>query len=365
MNEQPPPHLHKDTGSSAGVPAAEDRRGLALLFPGQGSQHIGMGKRIAEVSEAARQIFAQADEVLGFRVSRLCFEGSEEELKDTVNTQPAVLTTSLAYLAYLGERVQEMGRRLRPSFLAGHSLGQFTAAVASDSLDFSDGLRLVRERGRIMAEWARNRPGGLATILGLSDVDVRQVCHDVSPEGEVAVAVVNAPGQTVISGDVDPLQRAMELARERGGRVLRLPISVPGHTPLMRDAAQELSRFISTLPFREPKTPVVSNISAKLLTTAEEVRQELSDQICAAVEWGRCVLAMANEGVDAFVEVGPGQALSKMMRNMQHESRMFSAEHASPDQLESLAATVPYGVPLSTAEPERSMHRPNEVEITT
>ncbi len=330
-----PRHLSRQS------PEDEPRRGLALLFPGQGSQHAGMGKRIAEVSQAARQIFAQADEVVGFRISRICFEGSEEELADTVNTQPAIFTTSLAYLAYLRERLQETGRRLRPSFIAGHSLGQFSAAVAANTLDFSDGLRLVLERGRIMADWARTRPGGLATVLGLSDRAVRQVCREASPEGKVGVAVVNGPGQTVISGEAGALQRAMALARERGGRVLRLPISVPGHTPLMRDAARELSCFIQSLPFREPNPPLVSNISARLLTTAEEVREELSNQICAAVQWARCVLAMVNEGAGLFVEVGPGQALSKLVRRITGEAQVLGAEDASAADLLSLAATVP------------------------
>ncbi len=317
------------------------RRGLALLFPGQGSQHAGMGQRIAEASQAARQVFAQADEVLGFPISRVCFEGSHEELADTVNTQPAILTTSLAYLAYLRERLQETGRRLRPSFVAGHSLGQFSAAVGANALDFSDGLRLVLERGRIMAEWARTRPGGLATVLGLNDRAVRQVCREASPEGRVGVAVVNGPGQTVISGETGALQRAMALARERGARVLRLPISVPGHTPLMRDAARELSRFIQSLSFREPNPPIVSNISARLLTTADEVREELSNQICAAVQWARCVLAMVNEGAGLFVEVGPGQVLSKLVRRITGDADVFGAEDASPADLLSLAAAVP------------------------
>ena len=322
--------------TNAAAPANDangSARRLALLFPGQGSQHVGMGKRIAEVSQAARQIYAQADEALGFRISRLCFDGSEEELEDTINTQPAILTTSLAYLAYLRERLQEQGRRLRPSLMAGHSLGQFTAAVAADSLDFSDGLRLVLERGRIMAEWARTRPGGLATILGLSDRAVRQVCREASAEGKVGVAVLNGPGQTVISGEAGPLQRAMALARSRGGRVLRLPISVPGHTPLMRDAARELSRVVSSLPFREPNTPLVSNISAKLLTTAEEVRQELADQICAAVQWARCVAAMMNEGASSFVEVGPGHALSNLIRRITGEAEVLGTEDAADESL--------------------------------
>lgn len=363
MTEQPPRHLRATAQAPADAPDGQARSGLALLFPGQGSQHAGMGKRIAEISEAARQIFAQADEALGFRISRLCFEGSEEELEDTVNTQPAILATSLAYLAYLRERLQEMGRRLRPSLVAGHSLGQFSAAVAADALDFSDGLRLVLERGRIMAEWARNRPGGLATVLGLNDRVVRQVCREASPEGKVGVAVLNGPGQTVISGEVGALQRAMALARERGGRVLRLPISVPGHTPLMRDAARELSRFIASLPFRDPNPPLVSNISAKLLTTAEEVRDELSNQICAAVQWARCVMAMTNQGAGAFVEVGPGQALSKLVRRIRSDAQVLGTEDALTSDLLNLTAPVPASTPAGAAGQGPGLARPDEVEV--
>ena len=316
----------RDHDSAAASGNGKHGGGLALLFPGQGAQHEGMGKRIAEISQAARQLFEQADEVLGFHISRLCFEGTEAELRDTVNTQPAILTTSLAHLAYLRELLLEKGRQIRPSLMAGHSLGQFSAAVAANSLDFSDGLRLVLERGRIMAEWARTRPGGLATILGLSDHAVRDVCREASSAGTVGVAVRNGPGHTVISGEIGPLQRAMQLARERGARVLRLPISVPGHTPLMSDAANELSRFIDALPFRDPDPPLVSNISAKLLTTAEEVREELSNQICAAVEWARCVLAMVNEGATSFIEIGPGQTLSKFVRRITGDSDVLSPE---------------------------------------
>lgn len=314
--------------------------GWALIFPGQGSQHIGMGKEIAETSPAARRVFDEADEVVGFALSQVCFEGSEEELEDTVNTQPAILATSLAYLASLRERAQELGRRLRPSMMAGHSLGQFSAAVAANSVDFSDGLRLVMERGRIMAEWARTRPGGLVSILGLSDGDVRGICREASPDGKVDVAVVNAPGHTVIAGETGPLQRAVAIARERGARALRLPISVPSHTPIMQDAAREMSRFISTLGFRDPETPVVSNISARLLTTAEDVRHELADQISSAVEWARCVVTMSDSGVDSFVEVGPGQTLSRIVRRIRGDARTLSADGAPADDVLDLAAEV-------------------------
>lgn len=314
-------------------------RKLALLFPGQGSQHPGMGRRIHEISSAARRVFAQADEVLGFRLSRLCFEGPEEELENTINTQPAILATSMAYLAFMRERLEELGKRRMPSLVAGHSLGQFTAAVASGALDFADGLRLVVERARIMAEWARSRPGGLASILGLNSEDVERVCQEASGRESAWVAVVNAPGQTVIAGETSALQRAMALAHERGAKVLRLPIGVPGHSPVMRDAARELSRFISTLKFRDPQPPLVSNISAQLVSSAEDVRQELSEQICAAVQWAGCFLAMLNEGTSTFVEVGPGHALSRIARRIHEGVRVVTLHDGLPDEL--LSAGLP------------------------
>ena len=336
-------HLAAESGAT---PA----RRIALLFPGQGSQRAGMGKRIAEVSQAARGVFDKADEVLGFRLSRLCFEGSAEELEDTANAQPAILTTSMAHLAYLRERVQEVGRRLRPSFVAGHSVGQFTAAITANALDFADGLRLVLERGRIMAEWARTRPGGLVAILGLSEPAVHQVCRDASPKGEVGVAVINGPGHTIISGRSEALQRATVLARERGARLVRrLPISTPGHTPLMRDAADQLAGFIDKVSFRDPDPPLVSNISARVLKSAEEVRQELSDQICVAVQWARCVVTMADAGVDTFVELGPGNALSKMVRRLSKDVETISTEDASPEALLSLTEALPAVLPAGTS----------------
>ncbi len=326
-------------------------RGLALLFPGQGSQHPAMGKSIADASPAARAVYAKADKALGFSISRVCFEGSPEELEKTANTQPAILATSVAYLAFLRERLQEMGRRLAPSFVAGHSMGQFTAAVAAGSLDLGDALRLVQERARIMAEWARNRPGGLAAVLGLGDKDVREVCEAATGDGYVGVAGVNAPGQTVISGETNALQRAIALARQRGARVLQLPISVPSHLPIMQDAARELSRIIEKIPFRDPETPIVSNISGRLLTTAEEVRQELSDQLCSAVEWARCVMAMASEGASTFVEVGPGQALSNLVRRIRKDADVLSVEQASEEELRALAQTVPMVRPAPRRRP--------------
>lgn len=319
----------------AGTNGSKPRK-LGLLFPGQGAQSSGMGKKLFERSKAARHVYDTADKTLGFSVSDLCFKGSNEELEDTANTQPAIVTTSLAYLADLRERLQAKGRKLAPSLVAGHSLGQFSAAIAAGTLALTDGLQLVMERGRIMSEWAHNRPGGMVTILGMKDDDIRRVCDDADPNGTVGVAVYNGSGHTVISGDLGPLAKAMQLAKERGGRVLRLPIGVPGHTPLMRDAAKELSKFIQAAPFRDPDPPLVSNITGKLLTRAEEVREELSDQVCKAVDWARCVVEMANQGTGVFLEVGPGLALSKMVRRIADDAQTLGAEQLTDEQLAEL-----------------------------
>jgi [acyl-carrier-protein] S-malonyltransferase len=316
-------------------------KGLAILFPGQGAQSSGMGKRLLERSKAARAVYEAADKTLGFSVSDLCLNASNDELEDTANTQPAIVTTSLAHLAELRERLQATGKKLAPALMSGHSLGQFSAAIAAGTLAFTDGLQLVMERGRIMSEWARNRPGGMVTILGMKDDDIQQVCEDAAPDGSVGVAVYNGNGHTVISGDLGPLAKAMQLAKERGGRVLRLPIGVPGHTPLMRDAADELAKFIDQQPFRDPDPPLVSNITGKLLTRAEEVREELSDQVCKAVDWARCVMTMANEGSGVFLEVGPGQALSKMVRRITDGTEALSAEHLTDEQLVELPGVLP------------------------
>ncbi len=315
------------------------RRKLALLFPGQGSQYLGMGKRLQELSSAARRVFAHADDAVGFPLSHICFEGPREALDDTANTQPAIVATSVAYLAHLRERLQAAGRRLSPSFVAGHSLGQFSAATAAGALDFGEALRLVLERGRIMKEWAHSRPGGLATLLGLDDEAADEVCAQAASEGEVGVAARNAPGQTVIAGETKALERAIALAREKGGRVIHLPISVPGHIPMMREAAAELARVLGSVPFHDPEAPIVSNISARLLTRAEDVRQELSDQLCSAVQWARCLVTMANQEVAAFVEVGPGETLSRIARRVSKGIPVYTVgEDEPPDEL---VTTVP------------------------
>jgi len=318
---------------------------FALLFPGQGSQRPGMAARLLEISRAARAVFEEADRALDFSLSRLCVEADADELDDTENTQPAVLATSVAYFEYLKERVREVGGRLAPSAFAGHSLGQFSAAVAAEAVPLGDGLQLVSERGRIMKEWAQNRPGGLATVLGLGKPEVQEICAAVSGDESVAIAVHNAPNQFVISGDIAPLERAMQMARERGASVKRLPISVPGHTPVMRAAAEQLKPVILKTRFATPTAPVVSNIDGDLLTTADEVMQELSDQICEAVEWVRCMGTMLNQGIVNFVEVGPGRTLSNIARRFSANLPFVSVEDARPDELRLI------GQPLESGQP--------------
>ncbi len=296
---------------------------LALIFPGQGSQHVGMGRRVAEMSPAARDVFAQADDILNMSVTRIVMEGSDRDLRKTVNTQPAILAVSWAYLAYLRERASELGRQIRPSAVSGHSFGQFSAAAAVDALSFADALRLVRERGRIMTKWSKKRPGGMASVIGPNDEDVADVCSRVSPDGDVGVAAVNAPGQTVISGTLAALARAMDLVRERGGRVVQLPISVPGHFPKMAEAREELRRFIDRIEFRDPRSPIVSSLTGRVLTTAEEVRQELSDQMTGAINWMRAFLEMRRAGASAFLELGPGHVLSNLARRVDRDAQMI------------------------------------------
>lgn len=298
-------------------------RKLAFMFPGQGSQHAGMGRRVVERSPAAREVFAQADEILNFDVTGIVMNGSEKELSKTVNTQPAIMAVSWAYLAYLRERAAEMGRQLRPSLLSGHSFGQFSAAAAADAISFSDALKLVRERGRIMTKWSKKRPGGMASVIGPTDDAVRHLCERISPDGDVGVAAINAPGQTVISGTLAALQRAIESVRESGARVVQLPISVPGHFPKMAEAREELRRSIDKTEFRDPKSPIVSSLTGKVLVTAEEVRQELSDQMTGAINWMRAFLEMRRAGASAFFEVGPGNVLSNLSRRVDRDAQII------------------------------------------
>jgi [acyl-carrier-protein] S-malonyltransferase len=304
-------------------PTPRRERNLALIFPGQGSQHTGMGRRVAERSPGARDVFAQASEILKLDVSRLVMEGSEKDLARTTTTQPAILAVSWAYYTYLRELAADQGRQLKPSLVSGHSFGQFSAAASADALSFADALKLVKERGRIMAKWSKKRPGGMASVIGVTDEDVRDVCTRVSPDGDVGVAAINAPGQTVISGTLAALARAVDSVRARGARVVQLPISVPGHFPKMSEAREEMRKFIDSIEFRDPEQPVVSSLTGRLLTTAEEVRQELTDQMTGAINWMRAFLEMRKAGVSSFLELGPGHVLANICKRVDRDAEMI------------------------------------------
>lgn len=301
-------------------------RDLALVFPGQGSQFVGMGQRLHEASETARRVFRQADDALGFSLSRLCFEGPADELEDTYNSQPAILTVSYAALEALRERLGHLGEALSPVCVAGHSLGEYTALVSAGVIDFGDALSLVRERGRLMKEAGTERPGGMAAVIGLSSEQLETVCATASRGGGiVVVANDNCPGQTVISGEVEALERAMALASAAGAkRVVRLGISIASHSPLMDRAGQQLSDLVQKVSFREPVTPVVSNISGRFITSVDEMKRNVGQHMVRPVQWTGSVREMVDHGVDTFLEVGPGQVLSGLIRRVKREVRTLS-----------------------------------------
>ncbi len=305
----------------------------ALVFPGQGSQFVGMGRDIYESSAAGRAIFDQADDLLRFSLSGLCFDGPGDELDDTYNAQPAILTVSVAGLEALRERLAAMGRHLEPLYVAGHSLGEYAALVAANVLDFPDALQVVRERGRIMKEASERRPGGMAAIMGLDLTTLERVVTKAREAGEVVLATLNAPAQMVISGEFVALQHAVELAKAEGARrASMLRISIASHSPLMKGASQGLSEALSHVPLRDPMVPIVANVGGQVLRTAEEIRHELVQNIVKPVNWTRSVREMIEGGGRTFVEVGPGKVLSGLIRRIGDDVKTvnvqeFIAEH--------------------------------------
>jgi len=298
---------------------------MAFVFPGQGSQHVGMGKGLFDVSETARRVFQRADEILGFGLTGMCFEGPEGDLNDTINAQPAILTVSIACLNVLRERWQAMGQVVAPQYVAGHSLGEFTALVAADVMDFDSALVLVRERGRLMKENGTERPGGMLAVLGLDREVVEAVVAEAAASGIITLANANSPGQIVLSGEAAALDRAAELARARGAvRVVRLPISIASHSPLMARAAAQFGEIVPRLPLRQPRIPVVANITGQILTSADDIRKELTDHILKPVQWTSSVVEMVARGSAEFLEIGPGQVLSGLIRRISTDAHVVT-----------------------------------------
>ena len=298
---------------------------VAFVFPGQGSQYVGMGKALYEASEAARAVFQQADQILGFGLTKLMFEGPGDELEDTINAQPAILTLSIACLEALKEKLGTVERAVSPVCVAGHSLGEYTALVAAGVLDFADALWVVRERGRLMKESSEAQPGGMAAVVGLDRDALQAICVEAGERGVIVLANTNAPDQMVISGELPALDRAVELARERGARaVVPLRISIASHSPLMQQAAIQLAEIIARLNLRDPATPIVASFGGTILQSAEDIRKYLADQLCSPVEWTYSVAEMVESGVSTFVEIGPGQVLSRLINRIRRDVRALT-----------------------------------------
>ena len=309
---------------------------VAFLFPGQGSQAVGMGADIYAASAAAKRVFEAVDAALAVPLSTLCFHGPEDELRATSNAQPAIVTVSLAILAALQENLSphdsSWASPLLPAYTAGHSVGEWTALVASGALDLAGTARLVRERGRLMHEEGTSCPGGMAAIIGLDAEVLQEVCqqatdqaqaeltgkiHTHPGQGRVVVANYNAPGQIVISGEARALDLASELARARGAkRVIPLAVSGAFHSPVMQPAALGLAQFIAQTEIHTATIPIIGNITATPLTTEQAIREELSQQVAMPVQWVRTIEYLASVGVDTFIEIGPGQALTGMVKRI-------------------------------------------------
>jgi [acyl-carrier-protein] S-malonyltransferase len=284
---------------------------IAFIFPGQGSQVVGMGKDLAEKYPEARRTFDEADEALGYKLSQLCFEGPEEQLRLTEITQPAILTASVAAL-----RVMET-RMPKPAYVAGHSLGEYSAHVAAGTISFEDAVRTVRQRGKYMQEAVPVGVGTMAAILGMDLATVSAVCDDAR-QGEVCnPANINSPEQIVISGNTAAVERATKLADERGAKRAKvLPVSAPFHCSLMKPAQDRLEADLNALPFHKPAYPVACNVDAELVTDETHARDTLVRQVTGSVKWEQCVRLLITQGVQTFIEVGPGKVLWGLMRQI-------------------------------------------------
>lgn len=292
-----------------------------------------MGQAVAEVSPAAQAIFKKADEILEVPLSRLCFEGPVDELNDTINTQPALFTTSIAIL----EALREAGYQVRPAYVAGHSLGEYSAYVAAGVLSFEDGLRLVRERGRLMKKAGEINPGGMAAILKLDNETVANICQTVTTEGygTLQVANYNSPGQLVISGHDQAVDKGIELAlAAKARRAVKLSVSIAAHSELMRVVADSFREAIDQTPLNLPEMPIIANISAAPLESVAAIREEMEGQLTSSVRWSETVQWMIDNGVGTFVEIGSKDVLKGLIRQV--DKSVNAVAIGTPDAIKSL-----------------------------
>jgi [acyl-carrier-protein] S-malonyltransferase len=298
----------------------------AFIFPGQGSQRVGMCRELAAAYPVARQTFEEADDILGYPLSQMCFQGPEADLNETLNTQPALFTAGVAALRALQSHFPQP---LHPGYTAGHSLGELTAYVAAGAFSFEDGLRLVRRRAELMHTAGEHAPGGVAALLGLDREAILEICDEIrrSTGGMVVLANDNCPGQAVISGDEAALEAAMALAGSRGAKkAMRLPVSVAVHSPLMQPAGEAFYAAVEQTPIHKPLVPVVGNVGASLMYDVGALKEELERQIASAVLWADSVQTMLDAGVTHFIEFGPGGVLVGLVKRISREAKRSSLE---------------------------------------
>ncbi len=302
---------------------------LLYMFPGQGSQQVGMAEELVEVYPDARAVFSEADDVLDVALSKICFEGPEDLLTDTINAQPALFASSMAALCAIQA---ELGYLPRPALFAGHSMGEYTALAAAGCIDFADGLRLVRERGRLMKEAGAKQPGRMAAVIGLSEEVVAQVCAEVAEAsgGVAQIANDNCPGQIVVSGDEDSIAAAMPGLEKAGARrVVPLAVSIAAHSPLMAPAASQLEATIETVEVRDPLAPLIGNTSGRPLDNAGAICQELNAQLTGSVKWTASMKYAVDAGVETAVEIGPGSVLTGLMRRIDRKGKRANVADAA------------------------------------
>ena len=314
---------------------ADNQNGIkrAFVFPGQGCQSVGMGQELFDSSRAARAVFQEADDTLGIKLSKLIFQGPSRKLQDTINSQPAIMTVSIAALKAWEEFT---GSELEtPAALAGHSLGEYTSMVAAGVVSFSDGVSLVRQRGRLMQQAAKGRPGGMAAILGLDELATAQICAETGVE----LANINADDQIVISGDKVAVAQAMDLASARGARKT-IPLTVSGafHSSLMQEAKEGLAEAMVAMEFKDPQSPIIANSDCAELRTGEQVREELVRGLCQCVQWRNTVRCMVDSGISQFVELGPASVLASLIRRI--DRGVEAVALFNPDSIRKLAGTT-------------------------